>query len=65
MTRRPTAGERMTTVKTLAEVPGAYDRGIKELQRLLRIKHGVRFVVVSDERQPGDQRARDHGQEGS
>jgi hypothetical protein len=65
MTYRMTADERMTTVKPLAEVPGAYDRGIKELQRLLRIEHGVPFVVVSDERQPGDQWARDHGQEGS
>jgi hypothetical protein len=60
-----TEPSKFRTVKTLAEVPGAYDRGIKELQRLLQIKYGVPFVVVSDDRQPGDQWARDHGQEGS
>ena len=45
---------RFQTVKTLAEVPGAHQRGTAELLRLLQVRHGVQFVVVDDEAQPSD-----------
>ena len=43
---------RFQTVKTLAEVPGAHERGAAELLRLLQVRHGVQFVLVDDEAQP-------------
>ena len=45
---------RFRTVKTLAEVPGAHERGAAELLRLLQVRHGVQFVIVDDEAQPSD-----------
>lgn len=37
------------TVPTLAEVPGAYERGVSEFLRLLSVRHHRRFVLVEDE----------------
>lgn len=43
---------RFKTVKTLAEVPGAYERGSQEILRALSARYGVRFRAVDDEREP-------------
>lgn len=39
------------TVRTLAEVPGAKERGGRALVQLLSVRHGVRFEIVNDERE--------------
>lgn len=36
------------TVKTLTEVPGAYERGRAELVRILSSRYGVRFYVDNE-----------------
>ena len=43
---------RFRTVKTLAEVPGGYERGVQTMLRGLSIDYGVRFHVIDDDAEP-------------